>query len=111
MARPSSASANEPGIPRSATELTPSFQSNGSDHLPGLKGLPLAGLHAVPIGAAEVDHERLSMGQKRNEDAAESSELGKKAADRGSAHGAMLPLLRIRCQLGMEGMENELCPV
>ena len=62
----------------------------------------LQGLHAVPIGAAEVDHERLSMGQKRNKDAAESSELEKKAADRRSAHGAMLPLLRIRCQLGME---------
>lgn len=43
MARPSSASANEPGIPRSATELTPSFQSNGADYLPGLEGLLLAG--------------------------------------------------------------------
>ena len=43
MARLSSVSANEPGIPRSATELTPSFQSNGADHLPGLEGLLLAG--------------------------------------------------------------------
>ena len=43
MARPSSASANEPRIPLSATELTPSFQSNGSGHLTELKGQPFAG--------------------------------------------------------------------